>query len=134
MGPDVGVVQRCGQQTPTPARISLETLMAERAELYAHVLPPGRSIPVEVAPFPVYYNIPGGGGGYCRGGTVAATTSLQRPIRREGQTPQDVDLSGNAGGRPQPTELGEGRHHYTGGLQGRITYDVVCLADGGYDT
>ena len=40
-----------------PARISLETLTAERVELYAHVPLSGRPIPIEVAPFPVYDNI-----------------------------------------------------------------------------
>ena len=44
---------------PPLARISLETLTAERAELYAHVLPPRRTIPIDVSPFPVDDNIPG---------------------------------------------------------------------------
>ena len=57
MGLYEGAVQRCGQQTPTPNRVSLETLTAKRAELYAHVPPPGRPIPIEVAPFPVDENI-----------------------------------------------------------------------------
>ena len=44
---------------PPPARISLETLTAERAEIYAYVPPPGRPITIEVAPFPVNDNILG---------------------------------------------------------------------------
>ena len=32
---------------------------AERVELYAHVLPPGRPIPIKVSPFPVNDTIPG---------------------------------------------------------------------------
>ena len=47
---------------PAPVRISLETLTAERVELYSHALPPGQSITIEVDLFPVYDNIPGGGG------------------------------------------------------------------------
>ena len=31
--------------------------MAERAELYAHIPPPGRPIPIKVSPFPVDDNI-----------------------------------------------------------------------------
>ena len=38
----------------------METLTAERAELYAHVLPLGRPIPIKVAPFPVGDIILGG--------------------------------------------------------------------------
>ena len=38
---------------PLPEHISLETLTAERAELYSHVAPPGRTIPIKMAPFPV---------------------------------------------------------------------------------
>ena len=38
---------------PTLARVYLETLVEERAELYAHFPPPGRPILIEVAPFPV---------------------------------------------------------------------------------
>ena len=37
----------------------METLTEERAELYAHTPPPGRPIPIEVAPFLVDDNIPG---------------------------------------------------------------------------
>ena len=51
--------------TPPPhplARISPETIKLERAELYAHVLPPGQHIPIEVAFLPVDDNIQGGGG------------------------------------------------------------------------
>ena len=44
---------------PPPARISLETLTTERAELYAHVPPPGRPIPIKVSLFPVDITIPG---------------------------------------------------------------------------
>ena len=44
---------------PPPAHIYLETLVAEHAELYAHIPPPGWPIPIEVAPFPVDDNIPG---------------------------------------------------------------------------
>ena len=47
---------------PPLAHISLETLAAERVELYAHAPPPGRPIPIEGAPFPVDDTIPGGGG------------------------------------------------------------------------
>ena len=36
--------------------MGLETLTAD---LYAHIPPPGRPIPIEVYRFPVYYNIPG---------------------------------------------------------------------------
>ena len=43
---------------PPPAHISLETLTEEFAEPYAHVLPPGRPIPIELAPFPVDDTIP----------------------------------------------------------------------------
>ena len=45
---------------PPPARIFLETPTAERAELYAHVPPPGRPIPVKVSHFPVDDTILGG--------------------------------------------------------------------------
>ena len=38
----------------------METLMAECAELYAHVPPPGRPITIDMALFPVDDNIPGG--------------------------------------------------------------------------
>ena len=44
---------------PTPARISLETLTAEREDLYTHVPPPGLPITIEVDPFPVDDNILG---------------------------------------------------------------------------
>ena len=37
----------------------METLKEERAELYAHVSPPGIHIPTKVAPFPMDDNIPG---------------------------------------------------------------------------
>ena len=46
---------------PPPAHISLETLIAERADLYAHIPPPGRPITIEVAPLPVDDNILGEG-------------------------------------------------------------------------
>ena len=59
MGLDAGVVERCCQQTPTLARIYLETLMAERADLYSRVLPSGLPIPIGIDPFPVDDNIPG---------------------------------------------------------------------------
>ena len=45
---------------PPPARVSLETLTEEHAELHAHVPPPGRPIPIEVSPFPVDDDILGG--------------------------------------------------------------------------
>ena len=38
---------------PPRERISLEALTAERVELYNHVLPPGRTISIEVSPFPL---------------------------------------------------------------------------------
>ena len=57
---DAGVVQGCGKKTPLPPeRISLKTQTTERAELYAHILPPGRPIPIEVDPVLVDGNIPG---------------------------------------------------------------------------
>ena len=43
---------------PPLARVSLETLMAECAELYNCISTPGRTIPIEVTPFPVDENIP----------------------------------------------------------------------------
>ena len=46
-------------RTPPPIFISLDTLTAERAELYVHVPPPGRPIPIEVSPLPVDDNILG---------------------------------------------------------------------------
>ena len=46
---------------PPPERVSLVTLTEERADLYAHVPPPGQPIPVEVVLLTVYYNIPRGG-------------------------------------------------------------------------
>ena len=50
---------RDASNRPSPlARISLETLTVERLDIYAHVLPPGQPIPIEVAPFPVDDNIP----------------------------------------------------------------------------
>ena len=51
---------RYADNRPPPlARVSLETLTAERAELYAHIPPPGRPITIEVSPFPVDENILG---------------------------------------------------------------------------
>ena len=44
---------------PSPARVSLKNLTAERAEIYVHVPPPGRPIQIYAAPFPVDDNIPG---------------------------------------------------------------------------
>ena len=44
---------------PPPESVSLENLVAEGVELYDHVLPPGRPIPIEVSPFPVDCNILG---------------------------------------------------------------------------
>ena len=44
---------------PPLSRVSLETLTAERADLYTHVTPPGRPIPIEVAPFQMDENILG---------------------------------------------------------------------------
>ena len=44
---------------PHLARISLETMTVKRAELYAHGPPPGKPIPIELAPLPVDDNIPG---------------------------------------------------------------------------
>ena len=44
---------------PPLACVFLETLKAERVELYSHVLPPGIPIPIEVAPLPVDENILG---------------------------------------------------------------------------
>ena len=41
-----------------PARISLYTLMTERAELYVHIPPPGQPITMEMSHFPVDDNIP----------------------------------------------------------------------------
>ena len=58
MGPGVGVVQRCFQQTPTPSSVSLQTLTAERAELYTPVPPLLLPIPIEIDPLPVDDNIP----------------------------------------------------------------------------
>ena len=37
----------------------METLTEECAELYAHVLPPGQPITIEVSPLPLDDNIPG---------------------------------------------------------------------------
>ena len=54
-----GWYRDASDRPPPPLRISMETLTAERAELYAHVPPPWRPIPIEVAPFPIYDNIPG---------------------------------------------------------------------------
>ena len=42
-----------------PSRVSLDILMAESTELYTHVPPPGRPIPIGVAPFPMDDTIPG---------------------------------------------------------------------------
>ena len=44
---------------PPPVCISLDTLTAERADLYTHVQTPGQPISIDVASFPVDYNIPG---------------------------------------------------------------------------
>ena len=44
---------------PPPERVYLEALTEERVEIYAHNPPPRQPIPIEVAPFPVYDNIPG---------------------------------------------------------------------------
>ena len=44
---------------PPPARLSLETLMAERVGIYAHFPLPVIHIPIGVAPFPVDDTIPG---------------------------------------------------------------------------
>ena len=43
---------------PPLACVSLETLMENRAELFVHVPPPGRPIPIHVAPFLMDDNIP----------------------------------------------------------------------------
>ena len=58
MGPYVGVVQRCGQQTPTsgaciPRNSDSEMCGAIRPRPAAR-----GNIPIEVDPFLVYYNIP----------------------------------------------------------------------------
>ena len=44
---------------PPSERISLETLTMERAEIYAHVPPPGRPIIIELSHLPVDDNILG---------------------------------------------------------------------------
>ena len=45
---------------PHPRRAyPLETLKAEHADVYVHVPPPGRPIPIEETPLPVDDNIPG---------------------------------------------------------------------------
>ena len=54
MDPDAGVVQR---PPPPPPRVTIKRMTADRVALYHPVPPPGRSIPVEVNPFPVEYSI-----------------------------------------------------------------------------
>ena len=44
---------------PPPVRISVDTMMAELADLYAQVLPSGKPIIIEVDPFSVDDNIQG---------------------------------------------------------------------------
>ena len=40
-----------------PSRATIENITSKRVELYCHVPPSGRSIPVEITPFPVEYSI-----------------------------------------------------------------------------
>ena len=54
-----GWYRNSANRPPPPTCISLETLTADHAELYAHVPPLGQPIPIEVSPFPVDDNIPG---------------------------------------------------------------------------
>ena len=43
---------------PHPSRVTIESIMVDSVAIYRHVPPPGRTIPVEVTPFPVKYYIP----------------------------------------------------------------------------
>ena len=54
-----GWYRDAAKRPPHPAHVSLETLTEERAELYAHVPPPGRPITIELAPLPVDDSITG---------------------------------------------------------------------------
>ena len=54
-----GCYRDAADRPPSPARISLESLTAERADLYAHVLPLRRPISIKVFPFLVDDNNPG---------------------------------------------------------------------------
>ena len=49
----------CHGNTPPPqARIAIEQMTTERVKLYQRPPPPGRNIPVELTPFPVYDGVP----------------------------------------------------------------------------
>ena len=57
-----GWYRDAADRPPPPASISLDTLTEERSEIYTHVPPLGRPIPIYVYLFPVDENIPGEGG------------------------------------------------------------------------
>ena len=45
-------------RAPTPDRVTLERIMAERVDLYRHILPLGENTPVSVHPFHVDDSVP----------------------------------------------------------------------------
>ena len=49
-------------RAPSPARVTLEWITAERVALYSHVPPPGDNIPVAIKPFVVKDSVPEEGG------------------------------------------------------------------------
>ena len=54
-----GCYRDAANRPPPPARISLDNLTEEHVELYAHVLPPEKPIPIKVALLPVDDTISG---------------------------------------------------------------------------
>ena len=54
-----GWYRDAANRPPSTPRVSLETLMAERAELYSRIMPQRQPLPIEVALFPVDDNILG---------------------------------------------------------------------------
>ena len=56
-----GWYRYASNRPPPTASVSLKTLTEENTELYTNVPPPGKIITIEVAPFPEYDNILGGG-------------------------------------------------------------------------
>ena len=58
MDSDTGMVKIHGQLPPPPAIVAINSMTSDKVEIYCHIPPTGRTVPVEVTPFPVEYYVP----------------------------------------------------------------------------
>ena len=58
MDSDTGMVKIHGQLPPPPDIVAINSMTSDKVEIYCHIPPTGRTVPVEVTHFPVEYSVP----------------------------------------------------------------------------